>query len=81
MKTRAGAEAVERWSKRIARRPRPDCGHKLLMECPLTTADWGEVLNAYAAFMFQCRLISEQAHARASETRKLIDNDVPCNPR
>ena len=43
---------------------RPECGHKLLMECPLTSDDWAEVMNAWLAFRFHCLLISERAHER-----------------
>ena len=53
----------------IATKERPDCGHKLLMECPLTSDDWAEVFNAWLAFRFHCLLISERAHERASGDR------------
>jgi hypothetical protein len=47
----------------IATRQRPECGHKLLVECPLNARDWEAVFFAYCGFMMTCRLISEAAHA------------------
>lgn len=48
----------------IATRQQPDCGHKMLRECPLTTEDWNDVFTAWLGFRYQCLLISERAHAR-----------------
>jgi hypothetical protein len=45
-------------------RPLPRCGHRRLMECPLSTDDWQQVLDAYLAFLHQCRAIAARAHAR-----------------
>lgn len=54
-----------RMDDHVAIKPRPHCGHGLLMECPLNTRDWEEVFNAWLAFRFQCVQISERAHDRA----------------
>ena len=42
----------------------PSCGHKKLVDCPLTQADWRVVLYAYAAFLETCRRVSQEAHRR-----------------
>lgn len=49
---------------RLATKPRPSCTHTMLVECPLTTDDWAEVMDAWLAFRFHCALISERAHER-----------------
>lgn len=45
--------------------PLPPCGHKRLQDCPLTPDDWQQVLDAYLAFLHQCRTIAARAHARS----------------
>lgn len=47
-----------------ARRPLPDCGHRYLVECPLTMEDWRAVFFAYLGFLHTCRMISDAAHER-----------------
>jgi hypothetical protein len=49
----------------VRRREPPDCGHRLLAECPLTVDDWEEVFHAWLAFRLVCRLVSDRAHTRA----------------
>lgn len=58
----------------IATRQQPECGHKLLAECPLTVEDWNDVFTAYLGFRYQCLLISERAHSRRALTDR---NDNP----
>lgn len=45
-------------------RPRPACGHRLLMECQLDLRDWQEVHRAYRAFLAVCRSVALKAHER-----------------
>lgn len=47
---------------------RPDCGHRHLVECPLTVEDWRVVWMAMLGFLETCRRVSAQAHARADKT-------------
>lgn len=51
---------------------RPDCGHKLLQECPLTVADWEIVFFAMLGFRETCRLVSDKAHERAAKAAPSI---------
>lgn len=46
-------------------RQKPQCGHDLLMQCPLTPRDWEEVFHAMLAFRAVCRSVSIRAHERA----------------
>ena len=48
-------------------RARPSCGHARPSECPLTGEDWRTIYLAYLGFLALCRIVSEQAHARAGE--------------
>lgn len=50
--------------KRTATRPLPACGHRRLVECPLTVDDWAEVYRAWLAFRWLCLLVAERAHER-----------------
>lgn len=60
----------------IATRRQPDCGHKQLIECPLTVEDWHDVFTAYLGFRYQCLLISERAHSRRAPS-DAADTDQP----